>query len=309
MINADTGWISAWLFPHGIILRTTDGFQTIENICSGTGETPAILYFFKEKYNGEYCGYILGGGDGFLSKTTNSGYNWQYIPFGGEVHSFSFINKDTGWVTYKPSVENDKIEFTSNGGINWTLQFYDVTGNYAPYIINAVTPQKIWCGLYYGGYKIFISTNGGNIWGSQTSPLLVNPSIYMVDSLIGFAWSNLVVRTTNGGGPITSIENISSNIPVSIVLKQNYPNPFNSSTTIEFDIPKSSIVNLVLYDILGKEVLKIIDSKELESGVYKARIDMIHYNLSSGIYFYKLNAFEKGTDKIFQITKKLIYNK
>ncbi|MBI5403471.1 MAG: hypothetical protein HY959_08720, partial [Ignavibacteriae bacterium] len=90
MVNADTGWVNAFYLPSQVTLKTTNGFQTLEQISTGGGGTPATLYFFKEKYNGEYCGYVLGAG--ILSKTTNSGYNWQQINtgFAGDINYFSF---------------------------------------------------------------------------------------------------------------------------------------------------------------------------------------------------------------------------
>ncbi|MBI5401827.1 MAG: T9SS type A sorting domain-containing protein [Ignavibacteriae bacterium] len=120
---------------------------------------------------------------------------------------------------------------------------------------------------------------------------------------MGFAWSNLVVRTINGGGPITQISIIKKQITNSYKLYQNYPNPFNSSTTIEFEIPKSSIVNIKLYDLLGREVLKVIDSKELNSGVYKTTINFDNLSLSSGVYFYRIQV-EGG--KGYTAVKKMV---
>ena len=131
----------------------------------------------------------------------------------------------------------------------------------------------------------------------------------MIDSLTGFAWSNLIVKTINGGGPFNSIERISESISTEFKLKQNYPNPFNSSTVIEFDIPQISVVSLIVYDLLGREDVKVIESKELEPGSYKTLLDLNNYNLSSGIYFCKLIAIEKNKGDIFEQTKKLIYNK
>ncbi|HEY5125511.1 MAG TPA: hypothetical protein VIK14_17420, partial [Ignavibacteria bacterium] len=62
MVNKDIGWVSAFLFPTQVTLMTTNGFQTLQQISTGGGGTPATLYFFRKKYNGEYCGYILGAG-------------------------------------------------------------------------------------------------------------------------------------------------------------------------------------------------------------------------------------------------------
>ncbi len=74
-------------------------------------------------------------------------------------------------------------------------------------------------------------------------------------------------------------------IPKQYALYQNYPNPFNPTTTIEFDIPEKTLVKLAIYDILGREVGKLIDN-ELEPGKYK--ISFNASNLPSGVYFYIL---------------------
>jgi hypothetical protein len=70
-------------------------------------------------------------------------------------------------------------------------------------------------------------------------------------------------------------------------LKQNYPNPFNPSTTIEFTLPKSEFIELKFYNILGKEVSKIV-SKKLNPGNYTYTFD--GKNLASGVYYYQLVA-------------------
>ncbi|HEY5125512.1 MAG TPA: T9SS type A sorting domain-containing protein [Ignavibacteria bacterium] len=309
MVNADTGWVSAFLFPSQVTLMTTNGFQTLQQISTGGGGTPATLYFFKEKYNGEYYGYILGAG--ILSKTTNSGFNWQQINIGtsGNVNSFSFLNKDTGWVIFDGNWS--ELLYTSNNGQNWSLQFY-YTLNYSLGRVQALNNNNIFCGTAYNS-KVLKTTNNGLNWGNQYSQITNNKGIYMFDTLLGFSWngysSSNFARTLNGGGSITLIEKLSSSIPKSEELKQNYPNPFNSSTSIEFDIPKISIIQLKLYDILGKEVINIFDSKELNSGNYKVNLNFDNYYLSSGNYFYKLTAFEKEKGKLFQLTKKLVYNK
>ena len=77
-------------------------------------------------------------------------------------------------------------------------------------------------------------------------------------------------------------------------LSQNYPNPFNPSTKIKFAIPKSSFVNLKVYDVLGREVA-ILVNEEKYPGSYEAEFNGI--NLSSGIYFSVLNIGDKRLSK------------
>jgi len=83
------------------------------------------------------------------------------------------------------------------------------------------------------------------------------------------------------------IEPISNETPSEFSLLQNYPNPFNPVTNIEFSLPVRSLVKLVVYDILGKEVKQILN-RELNAGKYKTDFDAA--NLPGGIYFYQITA-------------------
>jgi len=76
-------------------------------------------------------------------------------------------------------------------------------------------------------------------------------------------------------------------IPAQFALYQNYPNPFNPSTTIEFDLPQPSGVRLIVYDVLGKEVVRLVDDAR-SAGHYALRLDASL--MPSGIYFYRLSA-------------------
>ncbi len=79
----------------------------------------------------------------------------------------------------------------------------------------------------------------------------------------------------------------SENKSVAFLLYQNYPNPFNPSTTIHFELPKQSHVTLRIYNVLGQEVIKLVDDKRT-AGEYNVQVD--GSRLSSGIYFYRLTA-------------------
>jgi hypothetical protein len=85
--------------------------------------------------------------------------------------------------------------------------------------------------------------------------------------------------------------------PSTFSLEQNYPNPFNPSTVIEFSIPRSAYVALKVYDVLGKEVATLL-SESLPQGTHTVKWSA--KGLSSGVYFYRLNANE------FTEAKKLV---
>ena len=82
--------------------------------------------------------------------------------------------------------------------------------------------------------------------------------------------------------------------PKKFGLSQNFPNPFNPSTTINFLIPKSSFVNLKIYDILGHEVATLVN-EEKPAGIYNITFNAGNLSngkagLASGVYFYQLKA-------------------
>jgi hypothetical protein len=75
--------------------------------------------------------------------------------------------------------------------------------------------------------------------------------------------------------------------PITTELKQNYPNPFNPSTTISFNLPQASEVTLKVYNMLGQEVVTLLNSR-MSSGIQTIKFDAS--NLASGMYIYRLQA-------------------
>lgn len=97
----------------------------------------------------------------------------------------------------------------------------------------------------------------------------------------------------NGSGT----ESEKEQIPTEYTLYQNYPNPFNPTTTIKYDLPKSGNVELVIYDILGRNVKTLVNETK-EAGRYEVKWDAS--SIASGVYIYQLI-----TEK-FVNTKKMI---
>jgi len=79
-------------------------------------------------------------------------------------------------------------------------------------------------------------------------------------------------------------------LPLTYALHQNYPNPFNPNTAIRFDLPRADKVELIIYDILGREVATLVSGK-LVSGIHEFVWNAS--NVSSGIYLYRLTS-EQG---------------
>lgn len=95
---------------------------------------------------------------------------------------------------------------------------------------------------------------------------------------------------------ITDIEK-ENEIPSKFYLAQNYPNPFNPVTTIEYSLPSSQNVSIIVYDVAGSEVA-VLENSFKAAGVYNLKFNS--KQLSSGIYFYKL------ATKNYSETKKMI---
>ena len=101
-------------------------------------------------------------------------------------------------------------------------------------------------------------------------------------------------------GEVTGFDDAEKNltiIPREFDLIQNYPNPFNPTTVIEFSLPVKSKIELSVYNLLGEKIVTLIN-EEKDAGKYQVLFNAI--NLSSGIYFYKLQAND------FIQTKKMI---
>lgn len=99
---------------------------------------------------------------------------------------------------------------------------------------------------------------------------------------------------------VEGVKKQGTEIPSNFALGQNYPNPFNPITNIKFDIAKKCNVNLIIFDIQGREVETLI-SNEMELGSYNVDWNASAY--ASGLYFYRITAGD------FIQTKRLIFLK
>jgi N-acetylneuraminic acid mutarotase len=118
---------------------------------------------------------------------------------------------------------------------------------------------------------------------------VVNKKVYAIGG--GTGWPPTAYSTVEEYDPAldppTSIEHFLAGYPKAFLLHQNYPNPFNPSTTIEFDLPKTSEVTLKVFNILGEEVATLV-SDRLTTGSYSYGWDA--GRLASGVYLYRLAA-------------------
>jgi photosystem II stability/assembly factor-like uncharacterized protein len=228
--------------------------------------------------------------------STNNGTNWsvQTTPE-ADITSIWF---DVGGNATGYAGGNTFLK-TTNYGANWTTLTSMGTG-----LIVGIAGLTMWSGnIWYvrsGSSNVWYNDGNGFNMVDYTAPAGTFRHI-TTDRISGFPYTGLGART-NGGITykqifVQGINNIGGEIPTSYSLSQNYPNPFNPTTNIKFQIPKSGLVKLALYNTLGKEVETLVNH-QLSPGTYE--VDFDGSRLSSGVYYYKL---ETGD---FTDTKKMV---
>lgn len=116
-------------------------------------------------------------------------------------------------------------------------------------------------------------SNIGRIAFRQSTP--ATAAAGRVDGILAFNnWNELVTGVTT-----------TSTVADKFALSQNYPNPFNPSTTIKFSLPSNGMTSLKVYDLMGKEVSSLVNGN-MSAGEFTTQFNGA--NLSSGMYFYKL---------------------
>lgn len=106
-------------------------------------------------------------------------------------------------------------------------------------------------------------------------------------------------------GTATDVEQ-AIQLPKAFALLQNYPNPFNPTTTIGYELPKTSFVKLYIYDVLGRVVATLVDGMQ-PANTY--RVEWNPSRLSSGVYFCRIQARSQDGSTDFTSVKKLLYMK
>ncbi|MBX7045398.1 MAG: T9SS type A sorting domain-containing protein [Ignavibacteria bacterium] len=100
---------------------------------------------------------------------------------------------------------------------------------------------------------------------------------------------------------VTAISNVSTTVPERFSLKQNYPNPFNPTTSIRFDVAKTSKMTLKVYDMSGKLVQTLFENELVGTGTNEVTFEAS--KLSSGVYFYTLSSDNYKETKKMMLVK------
>ena len=232
--------------------------------------------------------------------STDFGITWSGINNGLNETTINSITIENNILL----VGTDIGVYMSEGGIDWTKISFGLP-------ICKVNKTLIYENIFIAGTDsgLFVSNNYGQNWrpvnygfrGTYQSTKTDTRIIAMI-----ICNNNLIVGTDGDGvfsrplSEITNIELDNNILPDQVRLFQNYPNPFNPSTKINYEIPKSGLVTIKIYDVLGKEIETLVN-EEKNPGRYK--VDFDGSNLSSGVYFYKI------TTNKFSETKKMLLMK
>ena len=215
------------------------------------GITSNVFYSLALTENGEL---FISTSGGKLYYSTNNGDTWfsrtEYFDSNSSLVDLKISSTGNIYVVAEDSA-SISVHKSTDQGITW-MQVGD----------DFILPTMVPFNSRFGDMDLFTD---------EKIILIVEGHLYSSDTLF-----------------TTSVENeLSSNY--SYTLSQNYPNPFNPSTTITYSIPKRDLVQLKVYDILGKEIETLVN-EEKPSGKYsiKFNISSVGGELSSGVYIYTL---------------------
>jgi len=224
--------------------------------------------FAGKFHNGDYGIYL----------STNTGMNWAQISLETIANCFAIsgnkIYLGTGGIL-------SGVYLSTNYGANWT----QTALNNKSVVSLAVSGNNVFAGTTDSGF--YMSTNNGQYWIQKNQGFGFIPFVKSLIITNNFIFAGIGVNSVwrRPISELVGLQNITSEIPTTFSLEQNYPNPFNPVTNIKYKVQSSKFIKLVVYDILGKELVTLVNEKQ-SPGTYEASFD--GSNFSSGIYFYSL---------------------
>ena len=167
---------------------------------------------------------------------------------------------------------------TSAWRLNFQIRLYETT-NIIEFSYGGTTPgtETFTASI---GLKGAVGGPGNFIDATTGSTTVANNNIAQ------FPTRGLKYRLIPGAPGFSNTANLTER-PKEFKLEQNYPNPFNPTTTIQFAVPSVSDVKLEVFNILGQKVATLVN-RRMEAGVHTVNFNAT--NLSSGVYFYRLQS-------------------
>ncbi len=262
-----------------------------DSIKIGEVTTEPYSFEWENVTSGYYNIYVVATDNQGHKRTSNKIQIKVGVPQFTRLEAEAAVKQGTG-LTVKMDKSASKNYYvdaaTKNGTITWTIPNVPVAGKYE---------IKFGFRLAYDILKEqYLNVNGIrvdtvrfegplNVWleTGTTVDLVQGKNTIQIELYWGWMqFDYLAVPTIL----LTTVENFAG-IPNSFSLEQNYPNPFNPSTTIRYSIAKSEHVKLIVYDVLGRKVATLVDEIQ-NPGIYNVTFNAS--NLSSGVYFYRIEA-------------------
>jgi hypothetical protein len=284
------------LGDNGLLLKSIDSGNSWKDFSINTSTSLKDIQFF----HGSYTGLVVGDKKSF--RTTDSGENWSLeslpynlsgikisIPDIQELYpDFQDVHFIIGMVDLEGGEKVPAIIKRDRAGLILTVEIPQLS--YEP--TDIAFKGLIGYAIANKSDGLFMRTvDGGVSWiGEYRQSRLY--SITIVDNRVIVTGDNGTIYVRNN--TITNISNITE-APSSYSLLQNYPNPFNPTTKISFSIPVTGFTKLSVYDVSGREVVKLVNEVKA-AGSYS--VSFSGSNLASGVYYYTLSA------KSFTETKK-----
>jgi Secretion system C-terminal sorting domain len=227
-------------------------------------------------------------------RSTNGGAtgSWTFAATTGNLNTYGVWFRDANNGMCVGTI----AQITTNGGANWTNA--GAVGGSGNMTSVGGLNDYFWLTR---GTNTYGTTNFGSTWtgtGYTGTQALWASNFTTAANGCYTGWAvgaaGTIVKLT--GIPV-GIGNNNTTIPSEYNLEQNYPNPFNPVTSINFAIPKAGLVDLKVFDVLGREVAVVMNGY-VPAGNHTAQFDAS--TLSSGVYFYTLTSGE------FTSTKKML---
>jgi photosystem II stability/assembly factor-like uncharacterized protein len=241
-------------------------------------------------------------------------YTLTHIPQDSvDIGVFPNLAPPNDWViTYYPSTinwQNASVIYPAGNLNNIDINVFRLVSTTANNSVNGKVMQSIASPLLAGIKDVFVYVKNGNTF--VRTGITDSLGIYHVQSLpsgnlkvivnrLGYSGDSSMVTVT----PTSNVDSVNfylnriyiginpvgNNIPSDFKLYQNYPNPFNPTTNIKYQIPKNGFVSLKVYDLLGREIVTLVNEYQ-KAGTYETQFSInsiTNHQLSSGIYFYRL---------------------
>lgn len=262
-------------------------------------------------------------GDALKTKTIPVG-NMRAIAFGpgntlfgatttGRLYRFDLATSDTMYIGTSTGITYAGLSFNPVTGELWASVRPAITLRDRIYKVNTTTGTTTLVGATGDNFitpAIAFDATGKLFGlkgsGGQTNTLISIDTVTAVGTLVGSTGiSGLQTMTLRSDSISTGVDDSpTQDIPFSFVLGQNYPNPFNPSTQITFGIPVQSRVRVTVTDIVGREVARLVD--EVRPAGYHTTTWLAGSALSSGVYFYSLEATGVTDGQRTSLTKKML---